>query len=162
MQASNVPELLEVLLYGRWLFPQANHEFAAGCCIVHGALRNVACQAQEWWELVQDGCSFWWHSLSSRSSWWVLKLQTETDTKRRTSLITSCDKISQSFHLKSLIGFLSVWLEDALNANAGRLKKEVCKALSSSSLADGLEVLPPKQGPDSAWCGAKLISNVCS
>ncbi|BBN08013.1 actin-related protein 8, plant [Marchantia polymorpha subsp. ruderalis] len=43
---------------------------------------------------------------------------------------------------------------------AGRLKKEVCKALSSSSLADGLEVLPPKQGPDSAWCGAKLISNV--
>ncbi|KAL2628807.1 hypothetical protein R1flu_013493 [Riccia fluitans] len=43
---------------------------------------------------------------------------------------------------------------------AGRLKKEVSKTLTSASLADGLEVLSPKYGPDSAWFGAKLLSNI--
>ncbi|KAL3686859.1 hypothetical protein R1sor_013168 [Riccia sorocarpa] len=43
---------------------------------------------------------------------------------------------------------------------AGRLKKEVSKTLTSASLADGMEVLAPKYGPDSAWFGAKLLSNI--
>ncbi|MBA0843771.1 hypothetical protein Goarm_000931 [Gossypium armourianum] len=42
---------------------------------------------------------------------------------------------------------------------AERLEKELHETLSPS-LANGLRVIPPPHGPDTAWFGAKFISNV--
>ncbi|KAG0588974.1 hypothetical protein KC19_2G282100 [Ceratodon purpureus] len=67
-------------------------------------------------------------------------------------------------------------LEDAADANwyknivltggsaclpglSGRLEKELSRMLPAD-MSDGIRVLPPKQGPYSAWFGAKVLSNV--
>lgn len=42
---------------------------------------------------------------------------------------------------------------------AARLEKEVC-GLVPTSLSNGVRVLAPPNGTDSAWFGAKLISNL--
>lgn len=42
---------------------------------------------------------------------------------------------------------------------AGRLEKELLQALPST-IAKGLKVLPPPYGSESAWFGAKIISNM--
>ncbi|XP_020265998.1 actin-related protein 8 isoform X2 [Asparagus officinalis] len=41
----------------------------------------------------------------------------------------------------------------------GRLEKEVQKILPSS-VSEGIKVIPPPHGADSAWFGAKIVSNV--
>lgn len=42
---------------------------------------------------------------------------------------------------------------------AERLEKEVCELLPPC-MSNGIRVLPPPYGVDSAWYGAKLIGNV--
>uniref|UniRef100_M1C058 Actin, macronuclear n=1 Tax=Solanum tuberosum TaxID=4113 RepID=M1C058_SOLTU len=46
-----------------------------------------------------------------------------------------------------------------MNFIAERLEKEVC-GLLPPCMNNGIRVLPPPYGVDSAWYGAKLIGNV--
>lgn len=43
-----------------------------------------------------------------------------------------------------------------------RLEKELQNYLPSSSICNGVKVIPPPCGVDTAWHGGKLISNVSS